>query len=226
MALAATLAVEAAILLALPIPEMIEHVAAFGLLATMDEASPMLMGLLIALTLTDMVRAGLYEPLRRAVIGGETVERATDALKSAAARVPALVLLQQVVGSVVMAMSLVMVWLDVQIQMIPIILVSFLLTPAFYLVSAHRRATFRALRDSLSISRRNVLAVFGVQTAVLIFGQWVAQLLQSLETSAGGHVLAYGWGAVTAVATYRMVHFAAHAVLFTALERGGHCEVR
>jgi len=223
----ATCAVEALLLLALPGPTA-EIVApmfedpAWGILNSPINTAWLGLAVLLFVVI-DLVRTGLYSPLRRVVLDDVQLT-AQEAAHDAARRMIPIFLVQQLIGIIIAGATFVFVLLGVQIALIPYALVSFTLTPAVYLVAAHDRKIVNAISDAVAITRRNLFAVFSVQGALLILAIWLGEFIQQVASLSFDVPFATAWAVIGVVLIYRFASFWAMSTLYLALDRAGHCD--
>lgn len=223
----ATCAVEAVLLLMLPGPTaevvapMFEN-PAWGILNSPIAAGWLGLAVLLMVVI-DLVRTGLYSPLRRVVLDDVQLT-AKETANDAGRRIIPIFLVQQLVGLIITAATFVFLLIGVQITVIPYAIVGFALAPAVYLVAAHDRSIVKAIPDALAITRRNLFTVYGVQGALLILALWLSEFIQQVAAWVYDAPLATAWAVVGVVLIYRFASFWAMSTLFIALDRAGHCE--
>lgn len=174
--------------------------------------------LVLLLFAIDLLRQGLWGPLRRVVLD-DIAMTPGEIVKEAAGRMVPLFVTQQLIGIFVFLISAIGFLLGLSLLTIPHALVTFTLAPALYLVAAHDRSIPGALGDAMKITRRNLIAVFGVQGALLALAYWIGEFLQQAAASWAVTPLVAAWAAAGLLATYRFVRFAGMATLFLTLDR-------
>lgn len=225
--LVATCAIEGALVLALPGvaadavgPMLADPVR--GIFAVDSVQLGVTLLTVLAILLTDLVRTGLWAPLRRSVL--DDVQLDTRAvLREAVGRVVPVFVVQQVIGILVFLVTALAFLLGLTLLTIPHALVTFTLAPAVYLVAAHDRSIPAAIRDAIGVTRRNLLAVFGVQSLLLVLAIWLGQFFQQGGVSTVSPFLAT-WGVITMLVCYRFLYFTGMSTLFLALEKEGELE--
>lgn len=219
-----TCAAEAALLIAIP-TAAIDFVMAFVAVdpgaATSRTPNALIVLAAIGLALIELLRGGLYSPLRRAALDDVPLT-AGEAFRLALRRAVPVFLVQQLIGVCVMAATFLAVALRLPVTVLPYILVSFALAPAVYLVSAHDRGVLSALVAAITITRKNFLAVFGVQSALLLFAVWLGELLQSTLAFGVTFDVIATVALISIVSIYRFAQFGGMSTLFLALDERGH----
>ncbi len=177
------------------------------------------LGLVLVMFALDLFRTALWSGLRRVTLGGETLllsELARDAMS----RIGALFVTQQLIGVFVLLVTAVCFLIGVSIQIFPHALVTFTLAPALYAVVALRRSIPHALSQAARITRHNLIAVFGIQGALLALGYWISEFFQHVEIAP----MVGTYAALSLLMCYRFVAFFSMATLFLALDEAGEFE--
>jgi hypothetical protein len=192
-----------------------------GTFGVLDGDLAVVVVLSLVLVGVDLIRQCLWVAARDVAIDGEVLS-VSDVLRKAFSRVGALFLLHQVVGACVFALAIICMLLGLQFATFPNLLVTFTLAPAAYAVVALRKPIGRSLLQATTISRRNVAAVFGVQSFLAAIAIWVSSLFQGADVGP----LMGSYLAVSMLAMYRVFHFAGLGSLFFALEeQGAYAEI-
>lgn len=216
-------AIEAALVLALPGAgaDVVAAMLGDSLLGVFGIGAGALkmLGLVAVLLLLDLFRTSLWEPLHRITVHAARPTLAEIA-GSALSRIPALFATQQLIGLFVLGVAAICTALGLSIQTIPHVLVTFTLAPAIYAVVALRRPIFYSVSQAVRITRRNFVAVFSVQGALLAMAYWIAGYFQGAEVTP----LVGSYAAVTLLAVYRFASFFGMSTLFLALDAAGDYE--
>jgi hypothetical protein len=225
--LVATCALEGGLVMALP-GQAVDAVAPMladpvrGIFAVDSVELGVTILIVLGILLADLVRTGLWAPLRRVVLDDVRLDTAA-VFREALGRAVPVFIVQQVIGILVFLVSAICFLLGVSVLTIPHALVTFTLAPAVYLVAAHDHSILPAIRRAITITRENLLAVFGVQGVLLILAVWIGQYFQQgAAGSAWATPLMVTWGVIALLLFYRFLNFAALSTLFLSLEREGY----
>lgn len=178
-----------------------------------------LLALIAFMLALDLFRAALWGGVRRVALQNENLTTG-QVVRGAASRMFALFVTQQITGVLVFMVGAICLLIGLTVQTIPHALVSFTLAPALYAVVALRRSIPHSLSQAVRITRHNLIAVFGVQTALLALAYWVSSYFQSIEVVP----FVGGYAAIALLVFYRFASFFGMGTLFLALDEAGEYE--
>lgn len=157
----------------------------------------------------SLLRTGLFLPARLAYDGRRLSLR--EVFSQAAARAPALFLLQFQVGALIAVVALLCFALGVQISLWALLPLGFALEPAKYYVTAHEMSGVDAIWRSLEVTRRHWLPIFVIFSA----SAWLSAALPGLVDAAIIHAPGEGWSLVERIGRIS-AHVGADFVTFIA----------
>lgn len=214
---------EALIVLSLPdaTTDVVASMLGGSLLGIFDLGASVIavLGMVLLMLALDLFRASLWGGLRRIALQHEVLSPG-DVVREAFSRMGALFVTQQIIGAVTLVVSALCLIVGVAVQLIPQAIVSFTLAPALYAIVALRRPIGHSLSQAVRVTRRNFIAVYSVQTALLALAYWISSYFQSIDVAP----MVGGYAAITLLMVYRFASFFGMGTLFLALDEAGEFE--